>query len=202
MIRAFLARLKTLFHSKAPDIGLKKAGLNRLIFRHNNVGWPNLSVKIPPNASSQYEYGDLRIPITVISASEPQDLYSIVSVIMLMALTMKDVEFIERLKTMMEQKDLSIEIRDNGLKYLVLRKNYGSKIESCFGMTRQGIRWRFHRLFNKIYIDSYLAIFWIESNFGTQLRQDAITIAKEQVELRRKARNQNRNVIPPNRRQG
>jgi len=105
-----------------------------------------------------------------------------------MALTMKDVEFIDRLKTLMEQKDLSIELRKNGLKYLVLRKNYGSKIESYFGMTRQGIRWRFHRLFNRIYIDSYLAIFWIESNFGTQLRQDAITIAKEQIELRREAR--------------
>jgi hypothetical protein len=114
-----------------------------------------------------------------------------------MALTMKDVEFIERLKTMMEQKDLSIELRENGLKYLVLRKNYGSKIESYFGMTRQGIRWRFHRLFNQIYIDSYLAIFWIESNFGTHLRQDAIAIAKEQVELRRKAKNQGLDVFSP-----
>jgi len=114
-----------------------------------------------------------------------------------MAFTMKDVEFIERLKTMMEHKNLSIELRDNGFKYLVLRKNYGSKIESYFGMTRQGIRWRFHRLFNQIYIDSYLSIFWIESNFGTQLRQDAITIAKEQVELRRKTRNQGLDVILP-----
>jgi hypothetical protein len=101
---------------------------------------------------------------------------------------MKDVEFIERLKTLLEHKDLSIELRNNGLKYLVLRKNYGSKIESHFGMTRQGVRWRFHRLFNRIYIDSYLAIFWIESNFGTQLRQDAITIAQEHVARRREAR--------------
>jgi hypothetical protein len=105
-----------------------------------------------------------------------------------MALTMKDVEFLERLRKLLEEKDLSIELRNNGLKYLILRKNYGSKIESYFKMTRQGVRWRFHRLFNRVYIDSYLAIFWIESSFGTQLRQDAITIAKEHVARRREAR--------------
>jgi hypothetical protein len=54
-------------------------------------------------------------------------------------------------------------------------------------MTRQGIRWRFNRLFNQIYINSYLTIFWIESNFGTELRKMALEIAREQIELRKKA---------------
>jgi hypothetical protein len=102
-----------------------------------------------------------------------------------MKLTHKDKDFLERLRMLMESKDLSVEMKEDGYKRLVLRQNYGAKIESCFKMTRQGVRWRFHRLFNQIYIDSYLSIFWIESNFGTQLRQQALAIAKEQVEMRK-----------------
>jgi hypothetical protein len=103
-----------------------------------------------------------------------------------MKLTHKDRDFLERLRMLMASKDLSVEMKEDGYKRLVLRQNYGAKIESCFKMTRQGVRWRFHRLFNQIYIDSYLSIFWIESNFGTQLRQQALAIAKEQVEMRKK----------------
>jgi hypothetical protein len=103
-----------------------------------------------------------------------------------MKLTQKDRDFLERLRMLLESKDLSVEMKEDGYKRLVLRQNYGTKIESCFKMTRQGVRWRFHRLFNQIYIDSYLSIFWIESNFGTQLRQQALAIAKEQVEMRKK----------------
>ena len=103
-----------------------------------------------------------------------------------MKLTHKDRDFLERLKLLLESKDLSIEMKEDGYKRLVLKQNYGDKIESCFRMTRQGVRWRFNRLFNQIYIDSYLSIFWIESNFGTQLRQPALAIAKEQVEMRKK----------------
>jgi hypothetical protein len=43
-------------------------------------------------------------------------------------------------------------------------------------------------LFNEIYVSAYLTIFWIESHFGVDLREKAIAIAKEQVELRRKAK--------------
>ena len=68
-----------------------------------------------------------------------------------------------------------------------MRKNYGDKIESEFNMSRQGVRWRFQRLFNEIYVSSYEAICWIESQFGTELRHKAIEIAKERVELRQKA---------------
>jgi hypothetical protein len=102
-----------------------------------------------------------------------------------MKLTQKDKDFIEKLKLLLDTKDLAVEMKNDGYKRLVLRQNYGDKIEACFRISRQGIRWRFHRLFNQIYIDSYLTIFLIESNFGTQLRQDAITIAKEQVAMRK-----------------
>jgi hypothetical protein len=105
-----------------------------------------------------------------------------------MKLTLKDKDFLERLKALVESKDLSIELKHDGLKRLVLRQNYGDKIESEFGMTRQGIRWRFQRLFSEIYISSYESIFLIESQFGTELRQKALEIAKERVQLRQKAK--------------
>lgn len=104
-----------------------------------------------------------------------------------MKLTLKDKDFLEKLKSLLESKDLLIELKEPGLKRFVLHRNYGDKIESEFNLTRQGIRWRFNRLFNQIYVNSYLAIFWIESNFGTELRKMALEIAREHVELRKKA---------------
>ena len=104
-----------------------------------------------------------------------------------MKLTEKDKDFIEKLKILLESKELSIELVDDGLLRLVLRQNYGDKIESEFKMTRQGVRWRFHRLFNEVYLNAYLTIFWIESNFGVGLREKVIRLAKQQVELRKKA---------------
>ena len=104
-----------------------------------------------------------------------------------MKLTEKDKDFIEKLKILLESRDLSIELIDDGLLRLVLRQNYGDKIESEFKMTRQGVRWRFHRLFNEVYLNAYLSIFWIESNFGVGLREKVIRIAKQQIELRKKA---------------
>jgi len=104
-----------------------------------------------------------------------------------MKLTVKDKEFLERLKSLLESKDLAIELKEDGLKRLVLRQNYGDKITSYFNMTRQGVRWRFQRLFNEIYVSSYETIYWLESLFGTELRQKAMEIARERVELRKKA---------------
>jgi hypothetical protein len=104
-----------------------------------------------------------------------------------MRLTLKDKDFLERLRILMDSKDLAIELKYGGFKRFVLRQNYGDKIENAFKMTRQGVRWRFQRLFNEIYVNAYLAIFWIESNFGTELRQKALEIAIERVEFRKKA---------------
>jgi len=104
-----------------------------------------------------------------------------------MNLSEKDKIFLERLKKLCDEKQLEIELKDVGVKYMVLRQNYGDKVESSFGMTRQGVRWRFHRLFNEIYVSSYETIYWVESSFGTGLRGMALEIVKERVEMRKNA---------------
>ena len=104
-----------------------------------------------------------------------------------MKLTSKDKDFLEGLKSLLEAKDLSIDLKEDGYKRLVLRQNYGDKVEKEFRMSRQGVRWRFYRLFNEIYVEAYSTIYFVESNFGTELRQMAMEIAKERVELRKKA---------------
>ena len=104
-----------------------------------------------------------------------------------MKLTIKDKVFLERLKPLFDSKVLCIELKKDGLKRLILRKNYGNKIESAFHMTRQGVRWRSQRLFNEIYVEAYQTIYLVESLFGTELRQKAMEIARERVEIRKKA---------------
>jgi hypothetical protein len=104
-----------------------------------------------------------------------------------MKLTCKDKDFLERLKKLLDEKELAIELKEDGIKRLVLRQNYGDKVEKTFNMSRQGVRWRFYRLFNEVYIEAYEIIFFVESNFGTELRQMAMEIARERVELRKKA---------------
>ena len=103
-----------------------------------------------------------------------------------MKLTVKDKDFLERLKRLLEEKELKIDLKEDGLKRFVLRQNYGDKVEKCFGMTRQGVRWRFHHL-TEMYISSLEVIYFLESNFGTELRPMALEIAKERVALRKKA---------------
>jgi hypothetical protein len=104
-----------------------------------------------------------------------------------MKLTSKDKDFLERLKSLLEARELAINLKEDGYKRLVLRQNYGVKVEKIFGMSRQGVRWRFCRLFNEVYVSAYETIYFVESFFGTELRQMAIEIAKERVELRKKA---------------
>jgi hypothetical protein len=104
-----------------------------------------------------------------------------------MILSEKDKVFIEKLKKLVNEKDLTVEAKDSGYKYLVLRQNYGDKVEQCFGMSRQGVRWRFHRLFNDMYVGAYETIYFVESNFGTSLRPLALEIVKERVAMRKKA---------------
>jgi len=105
-----------------------------------------------------------------------------------MKLTIKDKDFLDKLKILIENKALSIELKEDGVKRLVLRKNYGDKIETYFGLTRQGVRWRFHRLVNEIYCSAYESIYLVESRFGTGLRPMVMEVAKERVELREKAK--------------
>ena len=103
-----------------------------------------------------------------------------------MKLTVKDKDFLERLKRLIEEKELKVCLKEDGIKRFVLRQNYGDKVEKCFGMTRQGVRWRFHHL-TEMYISSVEVIYFLESNFGTELRSMALEIAKERVALRKKA---------------
>lgn len=103
-------------------------------------------------------------------------------------LTTKDKVFLARLRILLDEKQLSIELKEDSLKRLILRQNYGDKIAKNFGITRQGLRWRFNHVFNEIYIDALCAILIIESNFGTDVRHYALAIAKQRVELYRKAK--------------
>ena len=106
-----------------------------------------------------------------------------------MKLTQKDKEFLETLRSLMDEKDLRIElVNEDGCSRFKLKQNYGDKIEKSFHMSRQGVRWRFQRLFNDIYTQAYTTICVIESNFGTELRSKAMTIAKETIQLHRKKR--------------
>jgi len=104
-----------------------------------------------------------------------------------MKLTVKDKDFLAHLRALLDSKDLSIELNKDGLKRFKLRRNYGDALEAAFGMTRQGIRWRFQRIFSEIYIQSYCTIYFIESFFGTELRSMALEIAKERVAMRKQA---------------
>ena len=105
-----------------------------------------------------------------------------------MALTTKDKEFLAQLRALRDERQLSIELKDDGLKCLILRQNYGDKICREFGVTRQGVRWRFNHIFNDIYVEALCAILLIESSFGTEVRRHALAIARQRVELYKKAR--------------
>jgi len=104
-----------------------------------------------------------------------------------MKLTAKDAEFLAKLRRLLDEKNLRIELKENGLKRMVLRKNYGDKIEGAFRLSRQGVRWRFQRVAD-MYVSAYETILYVESRFGTELRQWAMTIARERAELQRESR--------------
>jgi hypothetical protein len=105
-------------------------------------------------------------------------------------LTEKDKTFLENLKTLMESKDLWVELKPGRPSYMVLKGTYGEKIHKTFRMTRQGVRWRFYRLFNQVYVDAFSTILMIERIFGTELREYAVRISKERYFLRREVLNQ------------
>jgi hypothetical protein len=109
-----------------------------------------------------------------------------------MKLTNKDKLFLERLKPLCKDKELDIILRNGQPPYLALSPNYGDRIESHFTLTRQGVRWRFQRLFNDIYVSAYETIYFVESRFGTGLRKQVLEIVKHRVEMRRKLREMGR----------
>ena len=102
-----------------------------------------------------------------------------------MKLTEKDKTFLENLKKLMESKDLWVELKPNRPSHMVLKGTYGEKIHKTFRMTRQGVRWRFQRLFCHVYVEAFETILMIEKTFGTQLRDYAVRISREEYELRR-----------------
>jgi hypothetical protein len=112
-----------------------------------------------------------------------------------MPLTTKDKEFLEELRRLLEEKQLRIEIKDDGFLRMVLRQNYGDRIERSFGVTRQGVRWRFNHLFNEQYVNALTTILLIESTFGTGLRQEAMAIVRQRVELIQQAQKQGSHIL-------
>jgi len=87
----------------------------------------------------------------------------------------------------MESKDLWVELKPVEPSYMVLKGTYGEKIHRTFRMTRQGVRWRFHRLFNHVYVEAFETILFLEKVFGTELRENAIKISKQRYRIRRDA---------------
>ena len=84
----------------------------------------------------------------------------------------------------MESKDLWVELKSTEPSYMVLKGTYGQRIHRTFRMTRQGVRWRFHRLFNHVYVEAFETILFLEKVFGTQLRDYAIKISKQRYRIR------------------
>ena len=91
------------------------------------------------------------------------------------------------MKKLTESKDLWVELKPDGPSYMVLKGTYGEKIHKTFRVTRQGVRWRFQRLFNHVYVEAFLTILMIEKIFGTQMREYAVRISKERYALRQEA---------------
>jgi hypothetical protein len=69
---------------------------------------------------------------------------------------------------------------------MILRGTYGQKVHETFRMTRQGVRWRFARLFNDVYVSAFETILFIEKIFGSQLREHAIRISQNAMRCARK----------------
>ena len=101
-----------------------------------------------------------------------------------MKLTEKDRMFLENLKKLMGSKDLWVELKPNRPSYMVLKGTYGEKIHKTFRTTRQGVRWRFQRLFCHVYVEAFETILMIEKTFGTELREYAVRISRERYAMR------------------
>ena len=92
-----------------------------------------------------------------------------------------------KLRNLTDSKDLRVKLKRDTPSYMVLKGTYGEKIHRTFGMTRQGVRWRFQRVMGDMYVSAFETILFIEKIFGTELRDYAMRISKERYELRQKA---------------
>lgn len=92
--------------------------------------------------------------------------------------------FLETLHVLIESKDLRVELRAGRPSRMVLCGTYGDRIHKAFGMSRQGVRWRFQRLFNDVYVSGFATILFIERIFGPSLREHAIRISRERHQVR------------------
>ncbi len=90
------------------------------------------------------------------------------------------------LKRLMDSKDLWVELQPGEPSTMVLKGTYGQKIHKTFGVTRQGVRWRFQRLFGQVYVEAFLTILMIEKTFGPHLRDYALRISRERYALQQR----------------
>jgi len=81
---------------------------------------------------------------------------------------------------------------------MVLKGTYGHKVHKTFGVTRQGVRWRFQHVFGHIYVRAFETILFIEKVFGTQLRDYAIRISKEHYAIHLKNAQNQGHALKPN----
>ena len=88
------------------------------------------------------------------------------------------------MKQLVDSKDLWVELKPGRPSSMVLRGTYGEKIHDTFRMTRQGVRWRFWRALNDIYVSAFETVIFVETAFGPQLREFAVRISKERYALR------------------
>lgn len=86
----------------------------------------------------------------------------------------------------MASKDLWVALKPDRPSYLILKGTYGQKIAEAFGMTRQGVRWRFQRLLSNVYVSAFETILFIERILGPGLREHAVRISRERFEIRQK----------------
>ena len=103
-----------------------------------------------------------------------------------MKLTSNDSRFLSVLSRLLRENVLRAVFKEDGLKRFVLRQNYGAQVTQQFGMTRQGIRWRFQRLMD-MYVSAYETILFIETTLGTEVRTKAMAIAKQRARHRQTA---------------
>lgn len=79
---------------------------------------------------------------------------------------------------------MRVELKVGSPSRMVLKGTYGENIHTTFGMTRQGVRWRFQHIFGREYVEAFEAVLFIEKIFGTQLREYAMRISREKYSLR------------------